>query len=291
MESINKLKEYSYGRYSFTQISENDPAELVLVHQPAQEIFMSMLHPAASLYDNVTNQSEVAQCFKNLSDILFQHNIQMLDIRDVLKLCKEGLLNLALSALTYECSNIEEGSENPDFQYYISDEYKRSVLEKLNPDQLVDVVLLRPAYTLKYVPRNTYVEPVNISFRPLGNLLFVRDQQITTQKGVIIGRTSAWAREMEHQIMKQVYKNLKVDILSELPQGMFLEGGDFYVAKPDLSMVGIGIRTNFEAAFSSWKMTCLVPIVLPWSLMKPIRINNECTLTPFLTSFRPLIAF
>jgi N-dimethylarginine dimethylaminohydrolase len=47
--------------------------------------------------------------------------------------------------------------------------------------------------------------------------------------------------------MKQVFKNLKVNIIGEVERGC-LEGGDFFVAREDLSMLGFGLRTNIEGA-------------------------------------------
>ena len=44
--------------------------------------------------------------------------------------------------------------------------------------------------------------------------------------------------------MKQVFKNLKVDIIGEAPEDGFIEGGDFFVARENLSMIGFGLRTN-----------------------------------------------
>jgi len=172
----------------------------------------------------------------------------MLTVRECLKKDREALLTLAMSSLTYECINKEEGKNSQELIYYISDDYKKNVLSSLSDDQLVNVVMTRPTYTLKYVPRNTFVEPVNISFRPLGNLLFVRDQQVTTPKGVVLGRTVTWAREMEHSIMRQVFKNLGVSFIGEIPEDAYLEGGDFFIARNDLAMVGIGCRTNMNAA-------------------------------------------
>jgi len=209
---------------------------------------MSMLHPAASLYEKTTDETDISKCFKNLSKILESKNIRMLTVRECLKKDREALLAMAIDSLTYTCINAEEGKDSKELNYYISNDYKKATLQSLSDDQLVNVVLTKPTYTLKYVPRNTFVEPVNISFRPLGNLLFCRDQQITTQKGVVFGRTVTWAREMEHTIMKQVFKNIGVQTIGEIPEGAYLEGGDFFVAKDDLSMVGIGCRTNMKAA-------------------------------------------
>jgi arginine deiminase len=38
-------------------------------------------------------------------------------------------------------------------------------------------------------------------------------------------------------------------IIGKIPEGTFLEGGDFFVAKDDLCMLGIGLRTKVEAAY------------------------------------------
>jgi arginine deiminase len=100
---------------------------------------------------------------------------------------------------------------------------------------------------LKHIETDTYIESTSITFCPLGNLVFCRDQQITTKKGVVIGKTRTSQRRYEHIIMKQVFKNLKVNIIGEVERG-YLEGGDFFVAREDLSMLGFGLRTNIEGA-------------------------------------------
>ena len=52
--------------------------------------------------------------------------------------------------------------------------------------------------------------------------------------------------------MKQVFENLNSTILGtvtkEYDENAYLEGGDFYVAKPDLSMLGVGLRTTIKGA-------------------------------------------
>jgi arginine deiminase len=48
--------------------------------------------------------------------------------------------------------------------------------------------------------------------------------------------------------MKQVFQNLGADIIGEMGTNGLLEGGDFFVAREDLSMLGIGLRTDFNGA-------------------------------------------
>ena len=79
---------------------------------------------------------------------------------------------------------------------------------------------------LRYVDKNTFIEPASINFKPLGNLLFCRDQQITTKKGVVMGRSISIQREIEHKIMKLVYKNLNANVIGQVPEGAFIEGGE-----------------------------------------------------------------
>ena len=52
--------------------------------------------------------------------------------------------------------------------------------------------------------------------------------------------------------MKQVFENLKSDILGIVTENYdkdaYLEGGDYFVAKKDLSMLGVGLRTSIKGA-------------------------------------------
>ena len=240
----------------FQQPSESTPAKHILVHIPKKEIFMSTLHPAASLYEAVTDEEKVEECFNNLEKILKEKNIELITVRSALKLNKTALRELAFKALKYEIDNnikIEQNSTiYKDFLLYVNDLYKNEVIGNLSDNQLVDIVLNNPTIKLKPNNLNTFIEPTLISFNPLGNLIFCRDQQITTAKGLVIGRTRSIQRAGEHKIMEQVFKNLKSNVIGILNENYhkdaFLEGGDFFVAKKDLSMIGVGLRTSMKGA-------------------------------------------
>ena len=237
----------------FIQLSENTPAEFILIHIPDKDVFISNWHPSSALYEDVTEISSIKYCMKQLTAILNRHNIKVFTVRDCLKLNKPKLEELAFKSLTY--INTENENNNYDKQkfqkylYYCSDEYKSSIIKKLYPDQLVDIILTKPTYYLKYVDHNTYIEAKQINFNPVGGLVFCRDQQITTQKGVVIGRAYSSQRGAENDIMEIVFRNLGAKIIGRIPEGTFLEGGDFFVAKDDLCMLGIGLRTKIDAAY------------------------------------------
>ena len=240
----------------FQQPNENSPAKHILVHLPEKEIFMSTLHPAASLYEDVTDYIKVKECFDNLKKILKEKNIELITVRSALKLNKTALKKLAFKSLKYEIAdnlNINKDSqEYKIFLNYTKNEYKQEIIDKLSDDQLVDIVLTNPKYILSPTNLNTFIEPKSISFDPVGNLIFCRDQQITTKKGVVIGRTRSSQRAGEHIIMKQVFENLNSNIIGivskEYDENAFLEGGDFFVVKDDYSLLGVGLRTSMKGA-------------------------------------------
>ena len=241
----------------FEQPKETAPAKHILVHIPEKEIFMSTLHPGASLYEDVTDDVEVKKCFDELKSYLKEKNIELITVRSALKLNKKELKQLASEALNYIYIEEKDDKEKFDSKSYdkfleqIKEEYKISVLDKLSEDQLVDVILNNPTYELRPTGSNTFIEPISIKFNPLGNLVFCRDQQITTKKGVVIGRARSSQRAGEHKIMEQVFKNINATIVGNALEGgnnSYLEGGDFYVAKEDLSMLGVGLRTTLDGA-------------------------------------------
>ena len=240
----------------FKQPTESTKAKYILVHIPQKEIFMSTLHPAASLYEDVTDEVKVQECFNNLEDKLKDQNIELITVRSALKYNTTALKELAFKALKYEIDDnvkLDENSTNyKQFMTYVNDTYKKDVINKLSEDQLVDVILNNPTYKLRPTELNTFIEPTSISFNPLGNLIFCRDQQITTARGVVIGRARSNQRAGEHIIMEQVFKNLQSNLLGVLTEkydkDAFLEGGDYYVAKKDLSLLGVGLRTSMKGA-------------------------------------------
>ena len=248
--------------FNFIQKSESTPPKTILVHSSGMETFICSLNPAASLYEDVADEKEVNNCFEELKKYCKEENIELITVKDALLLNKnsEELKQLAAEALNYKKGKEEQEEEQKapnhrknsfeDFLKYSSETYKKSVLDKFTREHLIDVILTRPTIELRHSDKDTHIVPTLISFNPLGNLIFCRDQQITTKKGVIMGRTRTFQRKSEHQVMKQVFKNLNVNILGEIPEkeGTFLEGGDYFVAREDLSMLGIGLRTSILGA-------------------------------------------
>jgi arginine deiminase len=244
----------------FTQLSESTPAKTIIVQVSKMESFICSLNPAASLYEDVTDEDEIRKCFKSLKDYLKTMGIKLITVEEALLLKENSseLMELAKNALNYERETKKEEikeeenkkkrkSSFDDYCKYSSEEYKEKVLKKFTKKNLINIILTRPTMKLKHIKTDTFIESTSITFCPLGNLVFCRDQQITTQKGVVIGRSRTSQRKYEHIIMKQVFKNLKVDIIGEVKEG-YIEGGDFFVARENLSMLGFGFRSDIIGA-------------------------------------------
>lgn len=234
---------------NYSQFTETEEAKLVLIHEPSYEIFMSMLHPAGSLYKGVTSESMISKDFENLKTILKIHGVRAITIREALLMDRPSLIELATNCLHYHADEKEESPNDALFSHYMSDAYKKEILNKMTNNQLIDVILTRPYVKLKRSQKNTFIETSNVSFKPLGNLIYVRDTQVTTQRGIIIGRSDCEVRKLEKIVIKQVLKNIKAKVIGEIPERCFLEGGDIFTLRPDLAMLGIGLRSNMEAAY------------------------------------------
>ena len=246
----------------FSQPSESTPAKTILVHVSKMESFICSLNPAASLYEDVTDEDDIRACFNELGEYLKTKNIQLITVEDALLLKdkEEDLMKLAKDSLNYEREteipkeekkeeqDIKRKNSLDDYMNFSSEEYKEKVLKKFSKKNLMNVILTRPTMKLKHIETDTFIESTSITFSPVGNMVFCRDQQITTKKGVVIGTSRTSQRKFEHIIMKQVFKNLGAVIIGEMGNNGLLEGGDFFVAREDLSMLGIGLRTNIDGA-------------------------------------------
>jgi arginine deiminase len=125
-------------------------------------------------------------------------------------------------------------------------DYISHSLSQLEKNHLIDLILLRPRVSIDKL--DSGFRCGQILLRPLLNLLFTRDQQIATAKGVVIGRFGALQRAAETELMSEIWPQLGVQPVGRIPQPGTLEGGDFIAVSQDIAMLGVGMRTNFLAA-------------------------------------------
>jgi len=78
---------------------------------------------------------------------------------------------------------------------------------------------------------------------PLSNLYFMRDQQIVTDKGMILSGMSKPQRKREPSLTRLLWKFLEEPLIHEIQVPGTFEGGDFIPLK-EFALIGLGDRTN-----------------------------------------------
>lgn len=89
----------------------------------------------------------------------------------------------------------------------MSDAYKREVLEQMSLPQLIDVLLINPSVILEPYSQDTGFK-ATYSFQPLSNLIYTRDQQITTCKGIVMGNLRSSQRHLEVDLLRFCFDKL-----------------------------------------------------------------------------------
>lgn len=252
------------------QRHEDDPASLVIVCAPsALSKMMGSLHPAGALYEKPVNIRRARDAHAAFVAMLRRKGTLVRDVRDILIERVDwsigdriALENLAFTCLTYafhypaaEESDVEGKASirslptslpNKAEEYYVSDQYKRKVIEEMGQQQLVDIIFTNPTVTVSPSERDTGFT-ASYHFDPLSNIVFVRDQQITTRKGIVMARLSSKQRKKEVDIMEFCFKKLGLNVIGRIPCPGRMEGGDFFPAGEKLSIIGIGPRSDLTA--------------------------------------------
>lgn len=236
------------------QESENDVAQFVIICKPGLPKFMGAMHPAGALYERPVNVDTSIEQHDNFRRVLESYGITVLDVKEILMMdtdtdvrARIELEQLAATKLTYVFT--ERGDEQiikPEEKFYVGDTYKMQVIEAMSSSQLVDLIMTNPTVHVSPSYRDTNFT-ASYSFKPLSNLVFTRDQQITTRKGIVMCRLTSAQRQNEVELMKFCFKKLNFNVIGEIPDEGRLEGGDFFPAGKDLCMIGIGLRSNQAA--------------------------------------------
>lgn len=221
-----------------------------------QEAFIGSLHPAASLFETSFRLPDAIAQHRQFCDVVRRHGVQLYTVREVLlhgcfhDLVQRNLLErLAMFSLVYDASSVGDRAILSDEErFLLSDAYKLETLQTMSPNHLADIVLCRPTVHLGKSDRNTPLVVNSVSFQPMSNLVFTRDQQITTAAGIVLGQLGPRQRHHEMAVMKVCFKKLHINVLGAVKPPGQLEGGDFFPLGPDLCLLGVGLRTNLTAA-------------------------------------------
>lgn len=264
------------------QVHENDVAAAAIVCAPsALSKMMGSLHPAGALYEKPVNIDQALEAHAAFVSVLRENNVRVYDVRDMLtdRVASSVGDRVALEELAFSCLQyVFDARDAPDApvasadsiasdapvdstgggltrfptmtdaeRYYVSDIYKRLVIRQMAAQQLVDVIFTNPTVTVHPSSRDTGFM-ASYRFAPLTNIVFVRDQLITTAKGIVMGRLRSMQRVREVDILYFCLNKAGFHIIDRVPAPAFLEGGDFFPVGHSLCMLGLGPRSDWAAA-------------------------------------------
>ena len=100
---------------------------------------------------------------------------------------RHELEEFAKTCIKYELApGVTLDQLSPDDQKLLTDEYKTVTVQKMTPEQLVDIIMTQPTVLIER-PADRHLVSHKVVMEPLTNLTFCRDQQITTGAGIVIG--------------------------------------------------------------------------------------------------------
>lgn len=184
----------------------------VAMHKPGIEVIFALINPTQFLFERSFNLSKARKEHDILRKTLEEEGVKVQRLRKTLT---------------------TKIRENSNFRKKIQEIANSDVDD---PNYLTELLILRPKINEK--------GEVIIS-DPLPNLYFMRDQQITLNNEIIVGKMATRQREREIDVVKLFWNALNASY-REINKGK-LEGGDFF-PMGDFILIGIGNRSDFEGA-------------------------------------------
>ena len=219
--------------------AEWDPARVILMHTPGQELFDGALHPAAALFENYFDVDQAAEEHRGYIHMLEKNGIRVYTVSEILnEVGIDSLRILANRVLTYDISDV------PGEDAEASEAYRLEVLSKMSRADLIRCILLQPSVVLLPTDNNTGYDAEYVQ-KPLMNLYFTRDQSITTPRGHVICHMNSPQRDAETDIIGLCYMHLGLKPILRIVDDGYMEGGD-YIPAGNVSLIGCGMRTNDE---------------------------------------------
>lgn len=237
MEPTKKLRKVSCH-------AEWDTPTYILTHRPGFEAIFGSYFPAGGLCQGPYSLKMAQQEHDHLVEILKKElpNTPVERVTDII--VREAsnpkvmgrLRDIASQSLAIRtASRMKECLDLCD----LSGKY---ALEFLSPEELINTCLIRPEIIGRTIKTNTGYES-EIRVRPINNFIFSRDQQIITDRGLVMGYMNSSQRLPETLLMKLVFETLNINPILEIESIGRMEGGDFIPAG-EVAFQGRGLRTD-----------------------------------------------
>ena len=116
--------------------AEWDPARVILMHTPGQELFNGSLHPTAALFEEYFDVDKAAEEHRGYIHMLERNGIRVYTVGDILnEVGIDSLRILANNVLTYDISEV------PDEDTDASEAYRQEVLSQMSRADLIRCIL------------------------------------------------------------------------------------------------------------------------------------------------------
>ena len=223
--------------------------ELIIVKTPGIETLFGNYFPRGALFMGPFDRNEAMEEHRNFIKELKKHSKQVYSIDEILL---EGTVDKNNQKIEgkklddlRELTKLSVFLDSRNFNLY---ERKKAItsldysIDLMSVEDLLNTIYSQPSVDIFPTNHNTKMA-MNVSLSPIYNMMFIRDQQIITDKGIIIGNMNSRERMSETEIMKLVFDKLGITNIYELGNGEKLEGGDFIPAG-DMAFIGQGLRTK-----------------------------------------------
>jgi arginine deiminase len=216
----------------------------VVVHRPGIEMFFGLLEPYASLYERAFSRYEARTEHVGLDQTL-RHEFgisvirlkeDLLDTADRNPEIRQRLVEMAEQALCFSGNDAGVLRAKKEF---------RKNAGALDTGHFFNILLLNPCVDL-HAGENVRSIRLDVTERqPLVNLHYMRDQQVVTDKGMVLARMAKPQREREVSLTGFFWEVYGAPILHRATAPATLEGGDF-IPMQEFALIGVGERTNPE---------------------------------------------
>lgn len=226
--------------------AEWDRLRRVAIHRPGIEMFFGLLEPYSSLYERAFSRFKARYEHENLEYTLkreFGVEVTLLKQSLLEAADHDPRIRMALMSLARESL---EFSGDPRTAALAREDFERNA-DKLDSGHFFNILLLNPGIELAPGRSAGAIRLDITEHQPLSNLYFMRDQQVVTDRGIVISRMAKAQRARETDITRIFWDVTGEDMAGEIRAPATLEGGDF-IPMGDFALIGVGDRTNIEGA-------------------------------------------
>ncbi len=225
-------------RHKINVTSEIGKLNGVILHTPGQEIEnMTPQNAERALYSDILNLAIAAKEYAQLKGVLKK-------LTNVFEL--KELLEDILENDKVKCQLVKRVLEYEGLPFLFDN------LMMMEPKDLATALI--EGVEMKKDTLTSYLDSERYILRPLHNFFFMRDASATIHDSVLISKMANKVREREAIIMEAIFDyhpNLATRTVSlsreaEYDPAITMEGGDVIVAREDVLIIGLGLRTTSQ---------------------------------------------